>query len=191
MEVSNQVVEELRLEDGTLSDMTYSECTLRKWSLAKVVMRNVAFVNCTFDACSFRNVAFRGCSMLNGVFRDCTLLGLDWSEMRRHGARLSMIAAMRRCGIRYNTFINVKMARIDFEESILHDCFFQECALKLAVFKGTDFRDTIFQNCDLSGADFRDAHGYAIDIRNNVVTKARFSQPDVIGLLCGMDIFIE
>ena len=191
MEEQDKLIEALQLVDGVLEDTEYRECTFRGCSFATVVMRNVKFVNCIFADCVLKSVTFRACSMLNSTFRNCALVGLDWSSVRRHGARLPLLTAMRSCTIKYNTFIDVSLARMDFAESTLHDCYFQDCSLKQALFRGGDLQNTVFQNCDLSKADFREARNYSINVQNNKVAKARFSLPEAVGLLAGFDIVIE
>ncbi|MDR1744344.1 MAG: pentapeptide repeat-containing protein [Planctomycetota bacterium] len=184
-------MEILHYEERALENTEYSGCTFVKCVFANMTMRNVTFSNCVFEECSLRNVTFRECSMVNGAFLKCVLMGLDWSVMRRHGTRLSVLWKMPSCAVRYNTFVNMKMGKMDFSGSSLHDCYFQECECKQADFRACDLENTVFQNCNLSKADFRDARNYRINVLNNTVAKAKFSQPDVMGLLCGFDIVIE
>ena len=98
---------------------------------------------------------------------------------------------MRSCAVKYNTFMTMKMAKMDFSDSALHDCYFQECDLKQADFRNCDLENTQFQTCTLSKADFRGARNYRINVMNNTMTTAKFSLPDAIGLLAGFDIAIE
>lgn len=189
--MERELVEEVHCEGGMLEDSEYNEREFRRCVFSNATLRNVRFSNCAFEDCVLRNVSFRECSMLNGEFRRCALLGLDWSVVRRHGARLPLLAGMTACTVKYNTFIDIGMARMDFTSSTLHDCYFQDCDLRRALFRGCDLRKTVFQNCNLSRADFRDARDYGINVMNNTVTKALFSQPDVIGLLSGFDIVVE
>lgn len=191
MEHHNQRIEGMQCEDGVIEDAEYSECALRKCVFSNTALHNVKFINCVFEDCSLRNVTFRASSMLSAVFQDCSLMGLDWSTVRRHGARLSLMTKMRSCSVKYNTFIDMNMAKMDFHGSVLHDCYFQECVLKQADFRDCDLRNTIFLNCDLGKADFREARNYGINVMTNKVAKAKFSQPDVVGLLSGFDIIIE
>ncbi len=52
------------------------------------------------------------------------------------------------------------------------------------------FINCSFSSCDLSGADFSSATEYEIDPRTNKIKKAKFSFPDVAGLLRAFDIII-
>jgi uncharacterized protein YjbI with pentapeptide repeats len=62
--------------------------------------------------------------------------------------------------------------------------------LKGADFSGVDLAGTLFQNCDLCGADFSSAVQYEIDPRANKLRKAKFSFPEAAGLLHTFDIVI-
>ncbi len=191
MEEQSRRMENMQYEETVLEDAQYFECVFVKCAFSRVAMRNVTFSNCVFEDCALRNVTFRECSMLNSVFQRCALMGLDWSVLRRHGTRLSLLRGMRSCSIKYNTFMDMKMAKMDFSDSILHDCYFQECDLKQTDFRRCDLQNTVFQACSLSKADFRDARNYRINVMNNAITRAKFSHPDVVGLLSGFDIVIE
>jgi len=61
--------------------------------------------------------------------------------------------------------------------------------------------DSVFDNCDLTGAtfyitniekaDFRTSDNYSIDPENNRIKKAKFSLPAVTGLLDKYDIKVD
>ena len=68
---------------------------------------------------------------------------------------------------------------------------FSECNLAQADFSNTDLAAAIFQNTDLSQASFVNARNYIIDVRSNKVKKAKFSMPEALGLLYGLDVVIE
>lgn len=191
MDRNNERIEALRHEGGSLADEEYSECAFHRCDFSGLAMRNVKFINCVFEDCALRNITFQECSLLNGTFRRCSLVGLDWSTVRRHGARLPLLVEVRECSVKYNTFIDLGLAKAVFAGSALHECYFQDCALKQADFRNCDLLKTTFLNCDLSKADFRDARNYGINVLSNRVAKAKFSQPDVVGLLGGFDIIIE
>lgn len=191
IERHEQRIEALRLSGEPLEDTEYAECAFSACEFSDVVMHNIKFVNCTFDDCVLRTVSFRECSMLRVELRNCALVGLDWSAVRRHGARLAPLAAMRACTVKYNTFIDMGITKMDFTGSALLDCYFQDCDLRQATLRECDLQNTVFQHCDLSRADFRDARNYAVNVMNNKVAKARFSLPDAIGLLSGFDVVVE
>ena len=72
-----------------------------------------------------------------------------------------------------------------------HDADFQEVDLTSADFSQSDFQGTLFNNCNLSKADFRSSRNYQIDPRTNKVKAAKFSLPEAIGLLLGFGIILD
>ena len=190
-EVIGQQVREQIYQDCRLADVAYAECVFEQCQFVDAVLDNLRLVDCVFTNCTVRNVEFRGCAVANVVFRDCDVVGLDWSEVRKYGVGRPLLAEMRGCTLKYNTFVRVKLPRADFSASRIFDCFFQECELREAVFAEADLRNTVFQGCDLRKADFREARSYAINIEDNRIAKAKFSLPEVVGLLGSLDIVIE
>jgi uncharacterized protein YjbI with pentapeptide repeats len=78
---------------------------------------------------------------------------------------------------------------------------FKNCQLLETDFSESDLTASVFDNCDLSGAtfdntniekaDFTTAFNFSIDPEINRIKKAKFSLPEVLGLLNKYDIVIE
>ena len=68
---------------------------------------------------------------------------------------------------------------------------FTEADLSTGDFSNTDFEKSIFFHTNISGADFKGARNYYIDARVNIVKKAKFSLPEALALLDGLDVVIE
>jgi uncharacterized protein YjbI with pentapeptide repeats len=83
------------------------------------------------------------------------------------------------------------MKNCSFKDSKLKDSHFTNTVLKNADFSGVDLAGTLFHNCDLASADFSSSIQYAIDPRTNKIKKAKFSLPEVVGLLKAFDIIIN
>ena len=77
-------------------------------------------------------------------------------------------------------FITCKLEETDFSETKLDE----------SIFHFSDLTRAIFNHSDLRKADFRGAHNYVIDPRNNFLKEAVFSEPDVMSLLETLDIKI-
>ena len=80
------------------------------------------------------------------------------------------------------------MKNSSFNGSKLKDSHFTNTTLKGTDFSGVDLSGTVFHNCDLCNADFSSSTQYDIDPRTNKITKAKFSFPEVAGLLRAFDI---
>lgn len=77
-------------------------------------------------------------------------------------------------------FIACNFSQVDFVEADLSGSTFDNC----------DLNGTIFERTNLEKVDFRTAGNYSFDPDLNRVKKARFSIPDVVGLLRKYDIRI-
>lgn len=169
----------------------YSECMFKQCQFADMALKDIVFSNCVFDGCTFRNVDMAGLRMQNASFRASACIGIDWSEVRRTGRLFPLFKEICGCTLKFNNFFKMKIPKMAVADSSLLDCAFMECDLSGSVFRNVDFQDTTFQDCDLSKADFREARSYRINTASNRVGKARFSLPEVVGLLDSLDVIIE
>jgi uncharacterized protein YjbI with pentapeptide repeats len=69
---------------------------------------------------------------------------------------------------------------VDFTESEFSEAIFDDC----------DLAGALFDQTNVSKADFRSAFNYLIHPSINQIKKARFSQDGLAGLLQGFDISI-
>ena len=83
------------------------------------------------------------------------------------------------------------MSKTSFLSCKMHGVDFSYCELNFAIFKACDLQDAIFEQTNLEKADFRTAKNYTIDPEKNRIKKAKFSMPEVVGLLAKFDIQIE
>lgn len=176
--------------DSDIKSQTYSECVFDNCQFTDMALMDVVFSNCLFDNCAFRNVDMAGLRMQNTTLRGSACIGVDWSEVRRTGRLFPLFREIRGCTLKFNSFFKMKIPKMSIADSSFLDCAFMECDLSASVFRNVDFRETTFQDCDLSKADFSEARNYRINTTSNRVRKAKFSLPEVVGLLDNLDIMI-
>jgi len=82
------------------------------------------------------------------------------------------------------------MKATQFRKCSLQEVDFIEADLSVALFDDCDMSGAMFEDTILEKADFRSASNYTIDPEINRIKKAKFSIPDVIGLLGKFDIKI-
>jgi len=87
------------------------------------------------------------------------------------------------------TGLNIRNTR--FESCDMQEADFTEADMTGAVFSGCDLLRSTFMHTNLEKADFRSAFNYSFSPETNRIRKARFSMPDVTGLLDGYGIIIE
>ena len=177
--------------DADIRLREYSECRFERCRFDGMALTDVVFMNCAFVDCTFRNVDVVGLRMQNTELLSSACVGIDWSEVRALGRLFPLFREIRGCTLKLNNFFKMKLPKFPVVESQLLDCAFMECNLSESVFRRVDFLNTTFQDCDLSKADFREARNYRINTSSNRVAKARFSLPEVVGLLDNLNIIIE
>lgn len=177
--------------DTDIKAREYSECIFEHCIFAGIVLIDVVFDNCAFVNCTFRDVNLAGLRMQNATFRDTAFINIDWSEIRYASKLFPLVKEISKCILKYNNFSKMKLLKLPLVDSSLIDCAFLECDLSGSVFKNVDLQDTSFQECNLSKADFREARNYRINPESNRMHKAKFSLPEVVGLLTDLDISIE
>jgi uncharacterized protein YjbI with pentapeptide repeats len=94
------------------------------------------------------------------------------------------------CILNFSSFYKLKLKNAQFKSCKLHDVEFIEAELPQANFDQCDLQGATFENTKLEGADFRTAYNYSIDPEMNRIAKAKFSLPDVVGLLYKYNIVI-
>ena len=195
------------LSDGTAE---YEEQTFDGLALAGEVIRGIEFAGCTFAGCSFLETAFtdcrfvdcefarcdlslchvEDCSFTSVKFIDCQVIGVNWTEASWPARGLFNAIGFERCAISHSTFIGLGLRRVEIVDCVARDADFAEADLSQANCAGTDFKDSRFLHTDLTDADFTGATNYAIAANLNVLRKTRFSLPEAMSLLYGLDIIL-
>lgn len=85
---------------------------------------------------------------------------------------------------------------MDLRKSLMHNCVareadFAETNFSEAKLCGTDLTAARFANTNLTKADLRQAKNYSIRPDSNKIKKAKFSLPEAMLLLYGLDIELE
>jgi uncharacterized protein YjbI with pentapeptide repeats len=130
------------------------------------------------------------CSFTGVTFIDSRVIGVNWTEATWPALGLFDAIGFERCAISHSTFVGLGLRRIKMVDCMAHDVDFAEANLSGATCTGTDFQDSRFLHTDLTEADFTGATNYAIAPGPNVLRKARFSLPEAMALLYGLDIVL-
>ena len=189
-----------------LSEGTYYQREFSKLSLEKEPIRSTDFEDCEFRSCVFVDCKFERCRFINCNFSECVLSAIDppnsrftdvtFSKSRVIGFDWTKTQEIRglsfdSCQVNYSNFRLLKLAGIKMPRCEAKEVAFIETDLSNGDFRNTDFQQSRFFKTDLSGADFRGARNYFIDVKNNTLTKARFSLPEALALLNSLDVIID
>ncbi|HCC22313.1 TPA: pentapeptide repeat-containing protein, partial [Candidatus Uhrbacteria bacterium] len=127
------------------------------------------------------------CGLRQVRFVRSKLLGVDFTRCTINFFALSFDD----CLVESCNFSGLPMKGTKFLDSIVRECVFGRTNLSKSSFERTDLSDSVFHDANLSEADFSRAKNYAICPTTNKVAKAKFSLPEAVSLLRGLDIELE
>lgn len=171
-------------------------------------LQGTEFDDCVFTNCSFRETAFTACQFNDCIFADCDLslvtvaqstfknttfkrsklVGIDWTMAS--WSKFISISPIHfyECAVDFSTFIGLALAKIRFKDCSVKEVDFSEADLAEADFSQALLSKSQFRHTNLTKANFEKAADYAIDVTINTVVKAKFSLPEAVSLLDGLDI---
>ena len=114
------------------------------------------------------------------------MVGIDWTKTKE-----IVRVRIKNSVLDMSNFGFLKLAKSKIVGCSLRECDFTETDLAKADLSGNDFDKSRFFKTDLSGANLTGSKNYAINVFGNKLVKTKFSMPEVIDLLKGLDIVIE
>jgi len=199
------------LNEPVVSKRRYAERTFDAADLAGSEIAAAEFRECRFVRCCFSESVFRSCVFDECVFVECDLslvklphsvfsstrfecskiIGVNWTEARWPMSRLVVPVRFEKCVISHSTFLGLKLNGVRVTECTAKDVDFRETDLSKADFSGTDLTGAQFGGTNLTGANLESARNYTIGLAENTLKGARFSLPEAMSLLSGLDIEIS
>lgn len=190
------------LESGAeYVEQTFRETVMTQEAVTAVTFEECTFANCNFSEtqfkrCTFRDCHFQGCDLTlltvdystfqRCKFTECKLIGVNWAKAERiqwsefHG-----------CNLSYATFMEMDLSKAVLTRCLAKEATFAETNLTDADCTHTDFADGRFIHTNLTRTDFRGARNYLIVAAENTLKQTKFSLPEAIALLDGLDIVLE
>lgn len=166
--------------------VTFTNCLFKACNFSETQFQRCRFRDCQFFDCDLSLISVDGCTFQHTKFRDSKLIGVNWSK----AARLQLIE-FHDCQISYSTFMGLDLERAAITGCLAKEVHFSETNLTLANCTHTDFSDSRFFHTDLTQADFTGASNYFIASDLNTLKKTKFSMPEALSLLYGLDIILD
>lgn len=165
----------------------YDNCKFVNCVFLDSDLSNVNFTECEFQDCDLSNVNLRH-TVLNDVsFSNCKLLGLQFN----HCSDFLFSISFKECNLSLASFYQVKAKGTKFSICGLQHVDFTEADLTSSLFNDCDFKAAIFERTMLEKSDFRSSYNYVINPETNKIKKAKFSMPEVLGLLRKYNIEVK
>jgi len=166
---------------------SFSNCSFESCNFTESSWKNAKFCYCSFRNCHISLVNLKGCRLQEVLFEECKIIG---AEFFKCNTDFIFSIDIKKSFIQYCNFSDLDMRKTSFIESKMYNCTFVNTCLIEADFSKTDLQATLFRHCNLTKSNFCGALNYVIDPLVNKVKKAKFSFPEVMGLLKGFDIQI-
>lgn len=170
----------------TLSEIEFEDCEFTKCVFIETKFKKCKFIDCRFSNCTFSACKFTDSTFLNATFTGSKLMGIDWTELAKSSGW-----KFRECSLEYCNFKLMKLPGIEITRSNIKDVDFTDTDLSRAMFNNSSLDKSKFFKTNLEKASFLDATNYSINAQYNNITKAKFSLPEALTLLYGLDIKIE
>jgi fluoroquinolone resistance protein len=176
----------LSLSGETVSSLRFEACTFSECRLVDCKFEKCVFIDCKFEGCTLSAVNPEKSRFLQPGYFHCKVMGFDWAK----AAKLQEIS-FTDCHLDYSNFSSLQFPKVRMIKCSAKEARFVETDMTDGVFTGTDFQGSTIFKSNFTRADFRQATNYNIDVRNNVIKNARFSLPEALSLLYGLEIVIE
>jgi len=190
-EYEDETFSDLSFDQETITDKTFYDCTFKDCTFREVVLQQCGFHECVFIDCDLSLAKLPGTAFANVGFEMCKLIGIDWSSAHWPKFGIKRPFTFHQCTLNYSFFTGLKLPSLQMTECTVKEADFTDVDFTNALFRGTDFPDSRFVNCDLTKANFNDATNYAIDINQNWLKKTKFALPEAVSLLKGLDIILR
>ena len=185
--IDDQTFTNVDFSKETFPIAEYEYCTFIGCNFSNSILSQTRFLEAEFVDCNFSNALLGNTSFQTVIFKNCKMLGLQFDVCDQFG----FAASFDNCQLDHSSFHGMKLNRSFFKNSKMEGVDLSEADLKNSMLIDCDLLHTTFRNTNLEKADLRKSVNYSIDPEQNMVSNAKFSLPEVIGLLDKYPIIIE
>jgi fluoroquinolone resistance protein len=189
-EYVDQTFKGLMLSQAEIVSKEFYDCTFVDCSFSQAIFEKCRFVDGMFKNCDVSLMRVPDCSFTNTRFADSKVMGVDWTEAVWSKGKFHHPIGFVRCVISHSTFLGLSLPEISISECMAKDVDFREADLTQADFSHTDLSESLFSNTNLTKADFTQAKNYKINANLNILKGTKFSLPEAMALLHGLDIIL-
>ncbi|HSF44578.1 MAG TPA: pentapeptide repeat-containing protein [Chitinophagaceae bacterium] len=179
--------EHINLTEDPLAPGEYENCEFINCNFSEADLSGFVFIECQFLECNLTNVKLSQASFREVRFQGCKMVGLRFEEC----VPFLVPPEFHTCILKVSSFVEMKMAKVQFVQCDLREVDFSGTDLSSAQFVHSDLHGAVFDRTILEKADLSSSYHYSIDPNNNRIRKAVFSVDGLPGLLGKYDIVIR
>lgn len=173
--------------ENILEKGEYELCLFQNCNFSDSDLSSVRFIECEFIDCNLSNCKLYGTSFQDVRFSHCKMLGMQYDSCNA----FNLIVLFDHCNLSHSVFQKMNLSRFSFKDCQMEGVDFEEAEMTGTCLQKCDLLNANFERTRLENADFRYAMNYRIDPEINIVKGAKFTFPEVQGLLDKYDIIIE
>ena len=162
----------------------YFECKFENSNFANIDLSEFEFLECEFINCDLSMAKLQDTSLKDVKFINCKLQGVDFQYCNPFLFSVGFDDSI----LKLTSFYKLNLKKTKFKNCNIQEADFAEANLSQALFDNCDLSAAIFENTNLEKADFSTSFNYSFDAELNNIKKAKFSVPEVVGLLSKYDI---
>ncbi len=191
-EYTSREFKNLVYSNEQLDHKVFTTCVFIKCSFRETTFSDCEFQDCIFRYCDLSLAALKNCSFKNTRFEDSQVIGVDWCDtnLTQKKFLFSKPVEFMRCALNHSTFMGLNLKNVTMSKCIARDVSFEEADLSQADCTLTDFTDSRFLRTNLTDTDFSGATNYSIAANLNIIKRTKFSLPEAMSLLYGLDIIL-
>jgi len=180
----------VNLNGKIIKNVEFEECTFISCNFSETLFCSSRFIDCRFENCNLSVMKLTS-SMLSGCeFISSKMIGIDWTMCDWLSLLSSEPLRFKKCILNDSNFYGLTQDRIEIKECSAKELDFRSGSFKNADFSSSDFRGALFGDTHLDYANFSDATNTNIDLKNNHLKGAIFSQLEALYLLESMGIVL-
>lgn len=175
-------------ENFNITSSEFINCNFLHVDLSNSVLQACIFEECTFTNCVLNLAKFKDTTLSKVLFNKSHMTGFDFSLLNNKlGTKLNITG----CNISYSTFINLNLRESVIFDCKVHEVSFEHTDLSESDLSKNDFLNSRFVKNNFIKSDFTKSRNYTFDVTENQCKNAKFSYPEVLGLLDFYHIIVE
>lgn len=179
---------ELQLSGQEIDSISFEDCSFKDCDFSETNFIDCRFIECHFVQCNLSVAKIYRCRFNDIVFEGSKVIGVDWTKATWPNITMFSPLKFFKCIINDSTFFGLSLNEIVIEECKAHDVDFRSGSFCESNFTFTDFTGSLFNQTNLSEADFSEAINYQIDVNFNKIKGAKFSRHEAVSLLESLGI---
>lgn len=183
--------EKLSYEHLAVQNLTFESCRFHQCQFSAATWRRCRFIDCEWIDCNLSTASFKFSRFTQTTFDGCKMIGINWTEVDWPRIILESPVHFYRCNLSDSSFYALTLLNLIAEHCQLHNVDFRAGNFSNSQFTESDFQGSLFVHTKLEKCDFRQAVNYLINPLENKIQMSKFSMPDAVYLLEGLDIEVE